>query len=395
MGILGRLWLREHVTGIVADLRRVRNVVATVVPEFERVLSWFTDFGAFEREFPPIRAGLAANPGPEAGVGAGETAQGGACEGEGEDPLEERKKTLSKHAGMLCELLFCAFSGDTDQLLKNSMVNNEGAVSLASLYALREDGGGALGQHLREFVTAAESHKRVITVDTAGSAPPPGQKTLKRYASDESEHGGEAAKELAAERQELWKNAQALRKKSSQIVQWPHSTPNGPAVEKVYQRGGGAVKDFKGKKGENHRAFFFSVDAAGETAKEPWKEQSPAADLTETLEGAIQFFDLVKKPFDVLILCDGRDRQARRKLEDAIESMPHVCEFWVVYAGNGKVSGAGRNVSFAASNRETIYVALPVARTSVAKEDREQFNACGETSTHYTSYSGVPPLTLS
>ena len=92
MGILGRLWLREHVTGIVADLRRVRNVVATVVPEFERVLSWFTDFGAFEREFPPIRAGLAANPGPEAGVGAGETAQDGDCEGEGEDPLEERKK---------------------------------------------------------------------------------------------------------------------------------------------------------------------------------------------------------------------------------------------------------------------------------------------------------------
>ena len=103
----------------------------------------------------------------------------------------------------------------------------------------------------------------------------------------------------------------------------------------------------------------------------------------------------MKKPFDLLILCDGRDRQVRRKLEDAIEAMPHVCEFWVVFSGNGRVSGAGRNVSFAASNRETIYVALPVPRTNLTKEDRDHFNACGETSTHYTSYSGVPPLTLS
>ena len=67
-------------------------------------------------------------------------------------------------------------------------------------------------------------------------------------------------------------------------------------------------------------------------------------------------------------------------LEDAIEAMPDVSEFWVVYAGNGKVSGVGRNVPFAASHRETIlFVAPPVARTSVAKEDRDQFNAYGET----------------
>ena len=98
------------------------------------------------------------------------------------------------------------------------MVNNEGGVGLGSLSSLREDGGGALGQHLREFVAAAESHKRVITVDTAGGAPPPGQRTLKRYASDASEHGYEAAMELEAERQELWRNAQALRKKSSQVA---------------------------------------------------------------------------------------------------------------------------------------------------------------------------------
>ena len=109
------------------------------------------------------------------------------------------------------------------------------------------------------------------------------------------------------------------------------------------------------------------------------------------MAAAVTFFKAVRKPFDVLVLCDGRDRLARRTIEDAIDDMAHVCEFWVVYSGNGKVSGVGRNVSFAASNKETIYVALPVARSSMATDDRDKFNACRETTTHFTSYSGVPP----
>ena len=76
--------------------------------------------------------------------------------------------------------------------------------------------------------------------------------------------------------------------------------------------------------------------------------------------------------------------------------MPDVSEFWVADTGTAKVNGVGRNVPFAASHRGTIlFVAPPVARTSVAKEDRDHFNAYGETSTHYPSYSGVPPPTLS
>ena len=100
-------------------------------------------------------------------------------------------------------------------------------------------------------------------------------------------------------------------------------------------------------------------------------------------------------PFDLFILCDGRSRKARRFMEDAVVGKPHVSEFWVLYAGNGKNGMSERKVALSAANRETLNVVLPCARTALPVQERSSFNATGEDSTHFSSSTGVPVLTPS
>ena len=49
---------------------------------------------------------------------------------------------------------------------------------------------------------------------------------------------------------------------------------------------------------------------AGETAKEPWKDLSPAADVRRAFDAAVEFFLKHRRPCDVLVFFDGRDRTA-------------------------------------------------------------------------------------
>ena len=66
-GILGRLWLKRHCAGMVADLRRMASCSATILTELEAVLAMFSDFATFEREFPAVAAGETAHGADAAG----------------------------------------------------------------------------------------------------------------------------------------------------------------------------------------------------------------------------------------------------------------------------------------------------------------------------------------
>lgn len=80
-------------------------------------------------------------------------------------------------------------------------------------------------------------------------------------------------------------------------------------------------------------------------------------------------------------------------MEDALSDRPHVVENRLIFGGGSGRVCPGRNVSFAAMNREVILIAFPCARTNLSVKDREVFNACGEASTHratYTSACGLP-----
>ena len=49
----------------------------------------------------------------------------------------------------------------------------------------------------------------------------------------------------------------------------------------------------------------------------------------------------------------------------------------------------GRKVSFASSNREVVFLSIPVSRTALPCKDRSEYSGAGENSTHDTTYTGV------
>ena len=150
---------------LVADLAKLDKPPAIVL-DLQEVLTWYADFGTFNKKFPAVGAGQAAQECQESQVedGGHEMIQNDVGDEAAGDPLEKKKKGLSKHAGMLLELCYCSFSGladgDVEKLIKDG--------SIASLSKMREDGGGPTGEHLRELCTALEAHRRVIAVDTWG-----------------------------------------------------------------------------------------------------------------------------------------------------------------------------------------------------------------------------------
>ena len=211
---------------MVADLAKLDKPPG-IVPELQEVLSWFSDFGAFTKEFPTNGAGQAAQESQEgAQVEDGDdevVVEDDVGDPEMEDPLEKKKKGLSKHAAMLLELCYCSFCGLADGDVATLI--NDG--SLASLSKMREDGGGPTGEHLRELCTALEAHRRVIAVDSGATAPPPSSRTLARYNSEASDgdiDSIERKEQLAQERQEAWTKAQTLRKKVAQSAFWQPGT---------------------------------------------------------------------------------------------------------------------------------------------------------------------------
>ena len=275
--------------------------------------------------------------------------------------------------------------------MAEALAENASLASLATKLTSSK-GGGSVGEALRELRSALQSHRRVIAVDGTANAPPPSTRTLVRYDSDAAEEGQTRA-QSEKERQETWTKAQQLRRKIATVLVGPSGSAATLArAETVYEKSA-AVSGFKGQPRERHRAFIFSADLLAETSKEPWKEVSEPTDSPQV--SLLLDFVLCKKgPFDVLIFCDGRSRKMRRVIEDKLEASgrSYIAETWVVYSGTD--SSTGRNVSWGANNKEVVYIVFPCPRTSFVVKERETFNACGEASTHFGSYTGVHALSI-
>ena len=291
---------------------------------------------------------------------------------------------------MLLELCFAAYSGLADKQLAD--VIKEG--SLASMEKLKEDTGGFVGEAMRELRAALQTHRRIIAVDARATPPPPGTRTLKRYDSETMEEGAGRKEEIAQERNDVWKNAQSMRKKTAQIGVWTAGGAGATmaSLQKIYQKCA-LVKAFKGKLKEAHRAFIFTADLLAASASKPWQVLSDAPLETPYAKAIIEFMLDQQGPFDILIFCDGRSRKARRVIEDALESRRHVVEAWLIFTGASKIYRS-RNVTFASDTREVIMIALPCPRTQLTVKERAAYNACGEATTHYGTYTGVQAVTL-
>lgn len=154
----------------------------------------------------------------------------------------------------------------------------------------------------------------------------------------------------------------------------------------------GPVYQFVGKAGHAHRVFVFSADTfyeAGPLAAPQGKPWCTPPVWSATADPLLEFMLSQTGPSDILVLCDGRSKACRRKLDDYAEKARNVNEVWVIYKPTPRL---GRSVSFASENREMLWVSLPVNRTLISCKPRSEYTCTGESSTHDSTYSGVEPM---
>ena len=116
--------------------------------------------------------------------------------------------------------------------------------SLDAMRKMKEDAGGQTGASLRDVRAALQTHRRIIAVEATSAAPPPSSRTLHRYDSEASESGGTSKDVLNTERNEIWKNAQSMRKKAAQIGLWSacSTAANAGALHKLFAKCGAVKK---------------------------------------------------------------------------------------------------------------------------------------------------------
>ncbi len=203
---------------------------------------------------------------------------------------------------------------------------------------------------------------------------------MRRYASEEAADDARA-EEIKKERAEAWKQAQASRRRLVTIGPCRYNSK--AQLDRHFEQY--PMYKFAGKASESHRVFIFSADLFAEVQHQPW---SCPPEWHTSAQPAIEFMLGQQGPGDVLVVCDGRSRSCRTKLEKLVEGARHQSEIWVVYKPSPRL---GRKVSFASDNREVIIVSTPVSRTQLPTKTRTMYVGAGEASTHDSTYTGVEP----
>jgi hypothetical protein len=150
---------------------------------------------------------------------------------------------------------------------------------------------------------------------------------------------------------------------------------------------------FAAKAAQSHRVFVFSADTyfeggtlAGPQGK-PWCTPVPWGTGADVI---MKWMLTNTGPGDVLMVCDGRSKACRKKLEEFMDKARHVSEVWVIYKPSPRL---GRSVFLASDNRETIWISMPANKTLIACKPRSgECNSAGESTTHDSTYSGVSPM---
>ena len=129
----------------------------------------------------------------------------------------------------------------------------------------------------------------------------------------------------------------------------------------------------------------------------------PLAVDTNAMKRVIEYMLSKRTKDDIILLFDGRSRAARKVIEQYEDKLaapekqgaaakPPV-EIWIVYTDPKKQEDPRvprRQTSFARNNREVAFASL-AGRGNTKVQPRAEFNACGETSSTSTTYTGVAP----
>ena len=150
------------------------------------------------------------------------------------------------------------------------------------------------------------------------------------------------------------------------------------------------VQEFRGRAGVEHRVFVLSCDLMNQSGKTPWATASlPDADI---LEACCQFLLAhARGPYDIIMAWDGCQRKSRRTLEDSVGQLHTCAEVFMVYTKSWN-HWAAQKVFLGSENTECGYINTPLGRTKkFIKHRGGGFNAAGEETSHYVSFTGVVP----
>jgi hypothetical protein len=297
--------------------------------------------------------------------------------------LEELKADLNKGAQHLADIFHGIYTFRYDASLKSlascsprDFVDSlEGTASGPSAVD-----AGELGKGIREMMRLLVHHQPQTVTTVQGSAPAMGLRQLARIRSN-PEDTNETAK--VAERESVWKQAVSQRKRFATLsVLKARSNDGLTAAFRLC----GAVQSFKGVPNEAHRVFVLSADLLEEKVGKAWLSLSTAA--KSDME-TCNYLKTVPGPTDFVVVFDGRSRDSRRIVQDCLQSAPHFCELFILYAGKSVRAGRTRKTPFASATVETGCVLLPVQASRVQLQKREHSNACRESSTWHNTYSGA------
>ncbi len=297
-----------------------------------------------------------------------------------EDPLVALRALYCKTGQNLLDFLFDVFAGDFDKDIGELLRKHSGMIGLLVWTEL----DGEAGKRLRDVSRQLGIHKHTVSVMGGGAPPPASGRALQRALSnggcDDGDTDASRAKEVEHERQEVWRQAQAARRRYAAVgvAKYKSAAELQRWLEKQT-----AAHEYAGKAGEAHRIFVFSADTYGSEGSEPWVKTNPTKDLDVVLK----FMTSQTGPADVLLSFDGRNLANRKAMTPIMEQARHLSELWVVYDPTKRL---GRRVAWASDSRETAWISLPVPRTAIPTKERSNLPAKWADSTHASFYSGVP-----
>ena len=343
---MGRFAIHRSIVAWAEDLASEGTEAQALARPFHEVAHMFSTYPVYEREFDKAQM----------------------TEEDGDDVIAPAKRRYpNRVCHMLIDLLYDLMSGVHDAAIRTVLKASadikecnwlEGLVALRDIYRL-------LSQH------------RHVAEATDGM-PAAGPRTLARQKSEAADDP-EQDKELRKERAEAWRLAQLARKRLTYVGHAKASTK--ADVQQFYEKT--PAFSHTGRPGEQHRVIIFSADLFQESRTSPW---STPPEWNGTADVLIDWLVSQTGNCDVLFASDGRSRACRLKIETAFEKARNLHEAWIVFK---PMSRWGRKVAFAADNKESINISMPLGRTQLAARPRADLNSAGEMTTHETTYTGV------
>jgi hypothetical protein len=198
----------------------------------------------------------------------------------------------------------------------------------------------------------------------------------------------------------LYQHVIGQRKKNVHIYNTPRWNKDtfkpGGDMTKLWQRS--KIITVKGEPGKKNCLVMMVGDlfpgAPPTTSSIPTSFQAQTV-VTPVMTDAMRWMLGVRGSNTVVLVLDGRSKsirkEAERLMDDAVADDNKLLEATIIYAPPScKDPRFPKRKLFAGFENETIRGVLPVHKIHMASKPREHYSACGESSTHNTSYTNVP-----